>query len=116
LERIGEHALTLLEDRFPGVKEAARAIEEPPSLSRRAGDALYGLGRVTARSRPAAPRRAPGSASRRPLNRVAQHALAHPLLALAVTVVSIVVIVHFLTYIVLGAIALTALRARGARN
>ena len=40
LENAGEQALALLEDRFRGVRDAAREIEEPPSLSRRAGDAL----------------------------------------------------------------------------
>jgi hypothetical protein len=43
LERAGEQALALLEARFPGVRDAARAVEEPPSLSRRASKALYGI-------------------------------------------------------------------------
>jgi hypothetical protein len=40
LEAAGERALRILEQRFPGVQAAAREIEEPPSLSRRAGDEL----------------------------------------------------------------------------
>ena len=57
LERAGEQALALLEDRFPGVRDAAREIEEPPSLSRRASDALHGIGQTTPRSRPPTRRR-----------------------------------------------------------
>ena len=43
LEAAGEQALTLLENRFPGVRNAAREIVEPPNLSRRANDALHGI-------------------------------------------------------------------------
>jgi hypothetical protein len=50
------------------------------------------------------------------LSRVYEVAPAHLLLALAVVALSIVVILHFLTYIVLGAIVLSAFTARGARR
>jgi hypothetical protein len=43
LESVGEQALALLAQRFPRVRQAAREVEEPPSLSRRAGDALHGM-------------------------------------------------------------------------
>ena len=113
LECVGEQALALLEDRFPGVRAAARAIEEPPSLSRRANDALHSIARARPRSRPPTPRHVrPCHHSRPSPGLFAQGA--HPLLAVAMVAIAIVVIVHFLTYIVVGAIALIAIKAAGA--
>jgi hypothetical protein len=54
-ERQGELALELLERRFPGVKAAAREVEQPPSLSRQAGQQLRN-GATAIRPRPARPR------------------------------------------------------------
>ena len=42
LETAGEQALAHLEGRFPGVREAARQVEKPPNVSRRASNALHG--------------------------------------------------------------------------
>jgi hypothetical protein len=50
------------------------------------------------------------------LSRLYAQGLAHPLLALIVVALGIVVVVHFMTYIVVVVIALRALRARGARR
>jgi hypothetical protein len=116
LERAGEQALALLQDRFPGVRDAARKIEDPPCLSRRAGEALHGISRATQRAQPH-PLERPGTASAtRPSRLLYAHARAHPVLAVAMVAVAIVVIVHYLTYIALGTIALTAIKARGART
>ena len=113
LENAGEQALALLEDRFPGVRDAAREIEEPPSLSRRAGDALHGVRRQSPRPRPPARnrghhRRTP---ARRSWSRLYANAHAHPLPTVATVALSIIVIVHFWAYIALGMIALGALKA-----
>jgi hypothetical protein len=116
LELIGEQALVLLERRFPGVRDTARTIEEPPSMSRRASDALHSTGRAAARSRPATPRRARTSRASRPSHELYLHAGAHPVLAVAMIAVAIVVIVHLLTYIVLGTIGLTALKTLRTRT
>lgn len=107
LETIGEHALTLLEERFPGVQEAARQIEQPPSLSRRASDALYGCCRTA--PRPSAGRRRKRERrvlTRQAWSRLCAQADAHPRYAVATLVVLIVVIVNFWAYAVLGMTAL----------
>jgi hypothetical protein len=116
LERAGEQALQLLEDRFPGVRDAAREIDEPPSLSRRASAALHGIGPTTPQSRPATPCRTRPRRASRSSHGLYAYARAHPWPAAAMVAFSIVVIVHFLAYIVLGAIALTAIKAWGARR
>jgi hypothetical protein len=54
-ERHGELALELLERRFPGVKAEARDVEQPPSLSRRAGERLRDGARTIKPSRSARP-------------------------------------------------------------
>jgi hypothetical protein len=116
LELIGEQALVLLEDGFPGVRVVARTIEEPPSLSRRAGDALHGIGHPTARALPAAPQSARTYPASRTSRELYTRIRAHPAFAVATVATAIVVIVHFLTYIVLGAIALTAIDGLRART
>ena len=116
LEIIGEQALALLEERFPGVREAAREIEEPPSLSRRAGDALDGIRRTPCPRAPTRGReRYHRGSARRSGSRLYAHARAHPLPSVATFTLSLVVIAHFWIYIVLGVIALAALKtcARG---
>jgi hypothetical protein len=114
LEDACERALALLENRFPGVRDAAREIEDPPSLSRRASDALHSI--TQTRPRPPAHRRPHPRRVSRSSRRLYAHGRAHPLLALAMVTFAIFVIVHYLIYIVLGAIALSALKARGART
>jgi hypothetical protein len=109
LESIGEQALVLLEQRFPGIRRAAREIEEPPSLSRRAGYALHGMSRPDV----------PAWAARHPKHHVHRHsrsrllvnARAHPAATLATVTVSTILIVHFWTYIALAVIAFAAIRA-----
>jgi hypothetical protein len=117
LESVGEQALALVEQRFPGVRQAAREIEHPPSLSRRAGDALHGMSRA---SRPRLParhsnHRVHGRVRRSP-SRVVATALAHPVATIATVLVLTIVIVHFWAYISLAAIALAALNASRARR
>ena len=111
LENIGEQALALLEKRFPGVREAARQIEEPPSLSRRAGDALHGV-RRTPRQRPAAwPRkRVPRVLSRHSLSRPCGCARAHPVRAVAMVAVFTIVIVNVWPSVAFGLMVLAAIR------
>ena len=118
LENIGEQALALLEHRFPGVREAARQIEQPPSLSRRAGDALRGVSRPHPRPRPTARRRESKRRAllRRAWSRRCADARAHPLLAVATVALFIIVVVQFWAYIALAVIALAALRAYGVRG
>lgn len=116
LEDAGERALALLEGRFRGVREAAREIEQPPSLSRQASDALYRMGRIR---RPRPPvhrtnRHVPGRM--RAWSGLFAAARAHPITTVAGAAVSIVVIVHFWAYIALAAIALAALNATHARR
>jgi hypothetical protein len=113
LETIGEQALALLEERFPGVRAAAREIEKPPSLSRRAKHALDPI---------ALPSRHPRRQARRHTSRAPQlrrrllaYGLAHPLIAVGTIALSLVVIVHFLTYVLLGVLALVTIDARRAR-
>jgi hypothetical protein len=117
LESVGEHALALLEQRFPRVRQAAREVEEPPSLSRRAGDALHGMSDA---QRPRLPARhskhhVHGRLRRSP-NRVFAIALAHPAATVATVFVLTIVIVHFWAYITLAVIALAALNASRARR
>jgi len=112
LETIGEQSLVTLEKRFPGVRAAAREIEEPPSLSRRAKprwssspyrDSDHGpVHAVTP------PRLAPVASA-------CAYGLAHPMSAVAAIVLSVVLIVHFLTYAALGALTVVALKAYGRR-
>lgn len=115
LERAGEQALALFENRFSGVRAAAREIEEPPALSRQAGVALHGIGgppppHWSARlSRRHFDRRV-----RRSRSWLFANVRAHPVAAIATVTVSIIVIVHFWAYIVLGPIALCAIKACGA--
>lgn len=108
LEVIGEQALALLEGRFRGVQEAARRIEEPPQLSRRAGGAVH-IGRRTALPPAAASRRGQCEPARRDQSRWRTYADPHRLFWLALTVVVLVVIVNFWAYIVLGMVALAAI-------
>ena len=113
LETAGENALVLLEDRFAGVRDAARRIEEPPSLSRRATLALHGSGRDTLRPRlPAHGNTHAGIVSPRAWRRPHVQLL----VALPVVALSLIVIVHFLPYIVLTAIALGAVNACRVRR
>lgn len=60
-EQDGEHALELLERRFPDVREAARDVDRPPSMSRRASQQRYGAPTprrpTPSRPRPRRPRR-----------------------------------------------------------
>ncbi|HWE11183.1 MAG TPA: hypothetical protein VG325_17675 [Solirubrobacteraceae bacterium] len=82
-ERQGEVALRHLQGRFPGVEEAAREVDRPPALSRKAGETLasggHGGRRRRASAPPARPRQrkldersgssARGAAGRSPLSR-----------------------------------------------
>jgi hypothetical protein len=96
LERAGEQALALLEQRFPGVRDQAREIQEPPSLSRRASDALHRTGQTTTRSRPPTRRSTrPRRATRWSSSRLYEQAGAHPLPALAVLALCIPLVGHF---------------------
>jgi hypothetical protein len=120
LEDAGEHALALLEGRFPGVREAAREIEQPPSLSRQAGNALHGITHTPRPCRPA--RRSKHHFHRRVRrspSRLFATARAQPVATVAAVTVSIIVIVHFWGYIALAVIADAALKRyrvrRGAR-
>jgi hypothetical protein len=113
LENIGEHALAVLESRFPGVREAARQIEEPPSLSRRAA-ALHGVRQRTLQPRPAA-RREQAGLPKRCWSRLYAYAHAHPVRTLAMAIFFVIVVVKVWAYVLLGVIALAALRAYGNR-
>jgi hypothetical protein len=116
LEDAGEQALALLEGRFPGVREAAREIEQPPSLSRRAGDALHGLSCTSRSCRPA--RRANHQVdrrARRSRSRVFSTVRANPAATVVTVAVSVIVIVHFWAYIAVAVLALAALKASRAR-
>jgi hypothetical protein len=117
LENAGEQALGLLEDRFPGVRGAARQIEEPPSLSRRASDALHGVRRRKPQPRPTARRckREERALPRQSWNRLYAVMHAHPVRAVAMVAFFIIVVVKVWAYMVLGAIALAALKAYGQR-
>ena len=118
LENAGEQALALLEDRFPGVRNAAREVEEPPSLSRRAGNALHGVRRnpvaTTARPRPRAPPPHPGATFME--SAVRRHACAPRLGGRDGRVSRLSAIVHFWAYIAVGMIALAGLKAYGVRR
>jgi hypothetical protein len=117
LETAGEQALAHLESRFPGVREAARQIEEPPSLSRRAGDALHGVRRRTPQPRPTARqcRREQAALPRWSWNRLHTHMHDHPMRAVAMVSLAIIVVVKLWAYILLAMIALAALKAFGQR-
>jgi hypothetical protein len=114
LEDAGERALALLEGRFPGVREAARDIEQPPKLSRQAGEALDGIC-IGAARRPArwsdhhSHRRAGRSRTQ-----LFASARAHPVATLVMVTVSTIVIVHFWAYIALATITLALLNASRA--
>jgi hypothetical protein len=116
LETAGEQALAHLECRFPGVRKAARQIEEPPSLSRRAGDALHGV-----RERTPLPRRTAGRCKREQAlprwswNRLYSHMRAHPIRAVAVVTLVIIVAVKLWPYLVVAVITLAARKARRQR-
>jgi hypothetical protein len=113
LETAGEHALAHLENRFPGIREAARQIEEPPSLSRRAGEALHGVRRTTPHQRPTARQRKYEEAplSRRSWIQLYASVHAHPVRAVAIAIFFVVVVVKLWTYILLVVIALAAFKA-----
>jgi hypothetical protein len=120
LEDAGEQALALLEGRFPGVREAARDIEQPPRLSRQAGDALYDITRTP---RPCRPVRRFNHQVDRHVRRSRSHlfatARAHPVATVVTVTVLIIVIVHVWVYIALAVIVDAALKRyrvrRGAR-
>jgi hypothetical protein len=117
LEDAGERALALLDGRFPGVREAAREIDQPPSLSRQAGNALHGMSRTRPLRQPA--RRSKHHVDRRvrhSWSRLVASTRAHPVATVATVTVSAIVIVHFWAYIALAAIALGALNASRARQ
>jgi hypothetical protein len=115
LEDAGERALTLLEDRFPGVLEAARQIEEPPSLSRQAATALHGMSptrdslQPASRSNHHADRRL-----RRSRGRLVANMRTHPVATMATVTALTIMIVHFWAYIALVLIAIAALKASHA--
>jgi hypothetical protein len=117
LESVGEQALALSEQRFPRVRQAAREIEEPPNLSRRACSALHGTSHAPRSYVPARHSKdhVHGRVGRSP-SRVLATALAHPVATVATVFVLIVVIVHFWAYITLAVIALVALNASRARG
>jgi hypothetical protein len=118
LEAAGEQALGHLEEGFPGVREAARQIEEPPSLSRRAGDALHGVRRRTPQRRPTARQRKGEEEAALPRwswNRLYADMHAHPVCAVVMLAFFIIVIVNVWAYMVPVAIALAALKAYGRR-
>jgi hypothetical protein len=109
LETAGERALAHLEERFPDVRDAARQVEAPPSLSRRAGDALYGVRQQAQRPRPTS-RRAELAMGRRPREQLYAYMHAHPVGAVAIVVLLIIVVVKLWVYVVLGVVAIAALR------
>jgi hypothetical protein len=92
LEHAGERALDELERRFPGVKERARDIEEPPALSRAASRRLNGGARTGRRwRRRALEAGAILAASVAAVTLAVRHARRHPRHALAAGVVVIAV-------------------------
>jgi hypothetical protein len=117
METAGEQALALLENRFPGVRDTARQIEEPPSLSRRAGDALHGACRRTAEPRPTVrpPKREDAAVPRRSRNRLYAYMHAHPVRATAMVTFFIIVVVKLWAYMLLGVITLAVINAYGQR-
>jgi hypothetical protein len=116
LEDAGERALALLEDRFPGVRDAAREIEEPPSLSRRAADALGG---IPIRD-PRRPVRCSNHHIHRPFGRSRTWLVAsgreHPVATITTVTVAAIVIVHFWAYIALAVTGVAAFKASRARQ
>lgn len=112
LETAGEQALATLEDRFPGIREEAREIEEPPSVSRRAGDTLHGVRQQRPRRRgsPRRPKRHRRTQPGRSWSLLCAHARSHPVYAVVVMAFFIIVIVNLGAYIVLGMIACAALK------
>jgi hypothetical protein len=117
LEDAGERALALLEGRFLGVRESAREIEQPPSLSRGAGEALHGM---SCTPRPCRPARRPNHRvdrrARRSRSRVFSTVRANPAATVVTVAISIIVIVHFWAYIAVAVIALGALKTSRARQ
>jgi hypothetical protein len=111
LEIAGEAALAHLERRFPGVRQAARQIEEPPNLSRRASDALHEVRRRVPQPRPTTrqPQRAPTSLSRPSWNRLYAYSHSHRAAGAIITFV-IIMVVKLWAYMVLAVIALAALK------
>jgi hypothetical protein len=113
LEDVGEQALALLEDRFPGVREAARQIEEPPSLSCRAGAAFHGIERTVALRPRIAHGRKRRVRSQLSWRWVYAYSRAHPMCAVTMIAVATIVLVNVWAYIVLGLIAVAALKSGG---
>jgi hypothetical protein len=109
--------LAHLEERFPGVREAARQIEEPPSLSRRAGDALHGVRQRTPQPRPTArqSKHEEVALPRPRWNQLYAYMHAHPVRAVAMVTFFIIVVVKIWAYIVLAVIALGALNTYARR-
>jgi hypothetical protein len=114
LENLGEQALALLEDRFPGVREAARQIEEPPSLSRRAGDAFHQVRQRTPRPRPTV-RREQAGLRQRAWSRLYASAHAHPVGTIVTAMFFIIIVIKLWVYILLAVITLAAIKAYGRR-
>jgi hypothetical protein len=113
LETAGEHALTLLEARFLGIREEARRIEEPPSLSRRAGDALHGVRRRTPQPRPTVREcnREHAAPPRWSWKQLYSYMHGHPRRAVVIVALFTIVVVKLWVYIVLGVIMLAALKS-----
>jgi hypothetical protein len=117
LENLGEQALALLENRFPGVQEAARQIDEPPSLSRQAGDALHRVRQRTPQPRPTA-RRPQAGPRQRSRSRLYASVHAHPLRTVAMVtffIIIIIIVIKLWAYMLLGVITLAAIKAYGRR-
>jgi hypothetical protein len=110
LESAGEQALALLEDRFPGVQEAARQIEEPPSLSRRAVDALHGVTQRTPQPQPTARQCKSEEVALSLRTRLNAYRHAHPARAVVITIFFIIVVVKLWACIVVAVIALAAIK------
>jgi hypothetical protein len=116
LEDVGERALALLERRFPGVREAALEIEEPPSLSRRACDALRYMSPTGSPRRPA--RRSNRRDHRRvgcSRRRLVACAGEHPVATITAVAVATIAIVHFWEYIAIAVTGLAAFKASRPR-
>jgi hypothetical protein len=115
LEDAGERALALLEGRFPGVREAARELTQPPSLSRQAGDALRDMSPIALPRRPA--RRSNHHVHRRgrcSRSGLVARARAHPVATVATVTVLTFVVVHFWAYMALAVVVIAALKASHA--
>ena len=112
LETAGEQALAHLDGRFPGIRDAARQIEEPPNLSRRAGDALQGVIRRAPQRQPTAHQceRERATLPRWSWNRLYAAIHTDPLRAAATITFVIIVVVKLWPYMMLAGIALVACR------